>query len=213
MPKATCSMDQCDWPPKFRGLCESHWHAALRLAELEESDGFAVEPRRTPRRKPASEPTSVYRLFDADDRLLYVGITNRGFHRLHQHSKDKAWWPQVTRATFEHLPNRDAALQCEATAITREKPVHNILVPPVDEREMPVRLRTLDEGLVRAQGDITLYGSLLDRDEVLRLLGRQTKKHFGMSADEFLAAFRAGEIARDDERLRYVGNLLSQIEA
>lgn len=58
----------------------------------------------------------MYRFFDLDDDLLYIGIAGN------DHAKEKAWWPQVTRSTMEHFPSREAALAAERAAITEERP-------------------------------------------------------------------------------------------
>ena len=89
-------------------------------------------PGRKERRSRTSR-TSVYRLFDADGLLLYVGITRQGHHRLHEHARDKAWWRDVASATFEHLPTRDAALRREAQAIHTEAPLYNIARPSIED--------------------------------------------------------------------------------
>lgn len=77
---------------------------------------------------------SLYRFFDADDRLLYVGITTSGSARLAQHSRDKEWFSTVSRATFEHFATREDALAAEKAAIKAERPAYNLrhsLAPPV----------------------------------------------------------------------------------
>jgi GIY-YIG catalytic domain-containing protein len=70
--------------------------------------------------------TTVYRFFDVDGDLLYVGITGRGKKRTSQHAADKRWWPQVASATFSHYPSRAAAADAEAKAIRDEHPLYNI---------------------------------------------------------------------------------------
>lgn len=71
-------------------------------------------------------PTSLYRLYDADDRLLYVGISYNYWTRFGQHEGGKAWWRDVTRTTVEHFASREAALDAERQAIVDEEPLHNI---------------------------------------------------------------------------------------
>lgn len=69
--------------------------------------------------------TAVYRLFDADGTLLYVGISCKPDTRLSQHRGHQQWWQQVATWTFEWLPDRLAALKCEAVAIRAEGPLYN----------------------------------------------------------------------------------------
>jgi predicted GIY-YIG superfamily endonuclease len=71
-------------------------------------------------------PTSVYRLFDADDRLLYVGCSEYWNLRINAHRRDKDWFPTVTRTTVERFPTREEALAAELAAIRTEAPIHNV---------------------------------------------------------------------------------------
>jgi predicted GIY-YIG superfamily endonuclease len=49
---------------------------------------------------PSSE-TAVYRLYDRDRNLLYVGIAYVPAERWAQHALDKPWWSQVSRKTVQ----------------------------------------------------------------------------------------------------------------
>jgi hypothetical protein len=71
--------------------------------------------------------TTLYRFYDGNDRLLYVGISGNPARRHHEHSKEKPWWSEVARSTMEHFPTREQAAQAECIAIRSEMPVHNIM--------------------------------------------------------------------------------------
>jgi predicted GIY-YIG superfamily endonuclease len=71
-------------------------------------------------------PVSVYRLFDTDDRLLYVGCSDDVHMRLNAHRCTQDWFPAVTRTTVEKFPTREEALAAELTAIRTENPIHNV---------------------------------------------------------------------------------------
>lgn len=73
----------------------------------------------------AERETAVYRLFDINKALLYVGISCNPDARLNQHRIHQRWWPQVATWTVEWLPDRLAALKCEAVAIRVEGPLYN----------------------------------------------------------------------------------------
>lgn len=70
--------------------------------------------------------TTLYRMFDAQGRLLYVGISARAAMRWEQHRGEKQWWSEVARIEVEHHEDRLAALTAETTAIRRERPRFNI---------------------------------------------------------------------------------------
>lgn len=154
--------------------------------------------------KPDYGPTSVYRLFGASGELLYVGITRRGQRRVNEHAKDKPWWTEVATATFQHFPTWPEAVTAEAHAIKDEKPVYNIVQP----WDAPPPHRFVKGTRQRGRGEI---GPMIPDDEIRGLLNRQTKKHFGMTAEEFIPLWEAGEIPQDDPRLRYVANLLATV--
>lgn len=69
---------------------------------------------------------TLYRYFDSDDRLLYVGITGDNTKRQSQHRRSSFWFGEIAKATFEHYDTRDQAEQAETKAINSEKPMHNI---------------------------------------------------------------------------------------
>ncbi len=79
--------------------------------------------------KLASRAHVLYRFWDCDGVLLYVGLTADPGRRWQAHSKDKGWWSQVARVTVEHFPDRASVEAAERTAITTEKPCHNIALP------------------------------------------------------------------------------------
>lgn len=69
--------------------------------------------------------TAVYRLYDRNQRLLYVGIAHDTKRRWRQHAREKAWWDQVHwRTEIWHTSRLGAAIE-EYCAIRFENPVHN----------------------------------------------------------------------------------------
>jgi predicted GIY-YIG superfamily endonuclease len=81
--------------------------------------------------------TALYRFYDADEKLLYVGITNDPWRRWRQHVQEKPWYPQVKHQAVTWYDTRIAAEIAEHVAIRREHPRFNIAgaVRPV---EVPV---------------------------------------------------------------------------
>lgn len=97
------------------------------------------------------KPHDVYRLYDVDDALLYVGITSQGMVRLANHASTADWWPQVAVITIVHCPDRRTALDLEHIAIEEEDPVYNIRRPSWDHGE-PARLLAQARRLAHEQG-------------------------------------------------------------
>ena len=75
---------------------------------------------------PQSKPTTLYRFFDAEGVLLYVGISSIGAMRWVGH-QSREWWIDVATVTTEHFPDRDLAAEAEIVAIRTEKPRHNVI--------------------------------------------------------------------------------------
>lgn len=69
--------------------------------------------------------TALYRLYNSEDVLLYVGIAADPRERWAQHAIDKPWWTEVTRRDVEWVPSRFDAETAEREAIISEKPLHN----------------------------------------------------------------------------------------
>jgi hypothetical protein len=70
---------------------------------------------------------ALYRFFDSEGVLLYVGITLDPGARWKSHSKDKPWWLEVASVTVEQWPSREMVLQAERAAIISEHPKHNVI--------------------------------------------------------------------------------------
>ena len=76
-------------------------------------------------RIPISELLSptVYRLYSADGRLLYVGQSSLVGSRLASH-RFQNWWGEVASVSLERCP-ADELNRREALAIEREQPLYN----------------------------------------------------------------------------------------
>lgn len=70
--------------------------------------------------------THLYRHFDADGRLLYVGISLSTVSRLGQHHANAHWYDKIAQVTVETFPDRTAAAYAEREAIFKEGPLYNI---------------------------------------------------------------------------------------
>jgi excisionase family DNA binding protein len=70
--------------------------------------------------------TYVYRAFDAEGQLLYVGISGNWGRRLHQHAERHEFYPRTRRLEVEQFPTRDAALDREREIILRDQPLFNL---------------------------------------------------------------------------------------
>jgi hypothetical protein len=72
-------------------------------------------------------PTDLYRHFDSDGVLLYVGISLSAVLRLSQHKERAVWRDRIARVEVVSYPTRDEAKVAEAEAIKSEHPRYNIV--------------------------------------------------------------------------------------
>lgn len=144
---------------------------------------------------------AVYRLFDEQGALLYVGQCMYPKRRFVAHAKDQKWWQEVACWRVEWWPSRTAAITEEARAIRSEHPRYNTqhqLVPRGGRGRMPgqgamvdllaamggqERLRTLALLTQLEQIDAEQYGEWRAHDLKAYLFehGVHVRKHNGQS--------------------------------
>jgi predicted GIY-YIG superfamily endonuclease len=132
------------------------------------------------------EPAAVYRLWDADGKLLYIGSAHDPEGRCKEHQK-KPWWPEVASRTEEWHSNRGTAYIHEMKAIRAERPKHNVMGAPG---------YTPDSEAVRL------------RNSLASLRGRLFGASGRVSVDVYLAARDAGYTRKQADRM----GKLAQIE-
>lgn len=71
------------------------------------------------------DPTTVYRFWEKDGTLLYIGITFSTHRRFSQHKSLKPWWDEVDHITLEHFLTRAEAQLAEEIAVRKEQPRYN----------------------------------------------------------------------------------------
>lgn len=71
--------------------------------------------------------TTLYRHYDHDGVLLYIGITNHPGSRITSHRLTSRWFEFVDldRESHEHYPARELAEEAETAAIATEQPLFN----------------------------------------------------------------------------------------
>jgi hypothetical protein len=86
----------------------------------------------------------LYRAYDSQRRLLYVGISLCALVRLANHRSQSDWFGEVRRLEIELFSSRRLAEEAERRAIWAEGPVHNLqrsYIPTGDDRKMAPELR------------------------------------------------------------------------
>lgn len=95
------------------------------------------------------ERCAVYRQFDADDQLLYVGMTGALDIRMSQHRLYSDWWPDAARMEVTWYRSRTEADAAEKLAIQTEGPLYNVVHKPGRVHWTALRpARPVDDGVV-----------------------------------------------------------------
>lgn len=89
--------------------------------------------------------TTLYRLWNREHALLYVGVTDDLERRMEQHEAEKPWWSEVSQTSTESLPSRRMALEAEARAIFWEQPRYNVLGSPRYSADWEARCHALED--------------------------------------------------------------------
>lgn len=77
-------------------------------------------------------PHAVYRIYAADETLLYIGCSSAIGKRLGAHISSQPWRLQIEKITVKWYKGWLVAAKAEAEAIITEKPKYNKAVFPVD---------------------------------------------------------------------------------
>lgn len=75
----------------------------------------------------AKTPHVLYRFYDEDGSLLYIGITLDLPARMRAHRGDKPWWTEVYRIEIEHFDSRPEVDRAERESILNERPKYNVM--------------------------------------------------------------------------------------
>lgn len=97
---------------------------------------------------PRSKVQTLYRYFDGDGQLLYVGITANGIKARWPCHQKSEWWPlrDPARDTVELFLTREEVEFREAVAIATEKPAYNKVIPTTERvADLAVRIPTGDD--------------------------------------------------------------------
>lgn len=85
--------------------------------------------------------TALYRHYNADGALLYVGISLSAVKRLGEH-RDSLWANEITRIEIQYFEDRRTAEKAEKEAIKTESPIFN-------KRHMPKQMSELEQAFLR----------------------------------------------------------------
>jgi hypothetical protein len=146
------------------------------------------------------EPAAVYRLWDANGNLLYIGSAYEPEQRCSEHRK-RPWWQEVARRTDEWHSDRGTAYIIEMKAIGAELPKYNVMgsrgyeTPQTDAVRRRNALASLRSRLIAAAGYVKWDVREAAReagysDAIARKLGTLAEIEFLDSTDLFAASVK-----------------------
>jgi predicted GIY-YIG superfamily endonuclease len=127
--------------------------------------------------------TFLYRLYNANDELLYIGISKSAIHRLHTHLVHQPWGAQIVKQTVERFEKRSDAIQAETLAIKSEQPKHNIVHNYADSRPQTKWLEIHPASDVVVTSNCHMALRFKQSDPVWRPSQGQRKAVFGLCAE------------------------------
>ena len=95
-------------------------------------------------RKADARPHFVYRCFDVEGKLLYVGMSENVGRRIKGHKSESGWYGIVSIIQAEKHCDKLAALTAEMIAIIDEKPIYNRRIPTENQVAKLSRSRRID---------------------------------------------------------------------
>ncbi len=117
--------------------------------------------------------TYLYRHFNADNELLYVGISLSALNRLGQHRDNSHWFDTISRVDIQKFDTKEEALSAETLAIREEKPRHNIKKQgDIKEEEKMQRKTIINAEFSRKDltSKIVYFNVIYTHQEVARIL-------------------------------------------
>lgn len=94
-----------------------------------------------------NDQTTLYKLYNSTDELLYAGITSRKLRRFYEHA-ERFWWPEVSRIELNHFEDRFAAAAAEIETIRSLQPKYNLVRYDKPEPFVRPRFKTAEDSVL-----------------------------------------------------------------
>ena len=150
------------------------------------------------------QKASLYRHFNDEGALLYVGVSKSVASRTKQHKASSHWANEISRTETQDFESREDALSAEVVAIKTENPIYNVAHNPGEPKGRPVFF-----GPPKPSG----YPDLTQQDVIERLESLVTAKYKrkDIAADigikpQFLSRIMAGVSPPSKRALDFLGS-------
>lgn len=126
------------------------------------------------------EATYLYRHYDNNWKLLYVGISLNALGRLHRHSRFSPWFDRIASVTVERFNTREEAMEAEYKAVNDENPECNIALREIPADEIgPLVKRKIAQAYDSIAANVTIQ-PLYTIQEAAKLLKTSTTSIYSL---------------------------------
>lgn len=116
----------------------------------------------------------LYRHYDKDNNLLYIGVSLSQMNRLSQHKNHAHWYEQIVKITLENYPDRQSVLDAERLAIINENPMCNLKRPAIEEKVKKVRGNSPKDSKERLTRRIVNFNPVYSMSDAANILDIST---------------------------------------
>jgi len=92
--------------------------------------------------KSIEEKQDLYRHFDKDGVLLYVGRSVNAATRLLGHKRQSGWYDDITTITIEKFDSLEEVIKAEKKAIATENPMYNRTIQKTEDMSEKVKMKS-----------------------------------------------------------------------
>lgn len=134
----------------------------------------------------------LYRHFNRDGDLLYVGVSLSAIQRLGQHAEHSHWYSSISRVEIENFETREEVLAAERRAIIEENPRHNLKRPREEKKRATEAQRQIEESRTELMRRLVVFKPMYTLREAAEVLEVSTK-----GLRQLVSAGRIGHVMVD----------------
>lgn len=134
---------------------------------------------------------NLYRHYDSDEKLLYVGVSLNVVNRLCQHRVNSNWFSKISQIKIEQFKDRESALKAESEAIIKEKPIFNIQGQNRVEPKLP-KIDDADLSKEKLVSKIVNFNPTYTIEEIRNMTGMTKKVLKELIADKKIGSVVVG---------------------
>lgn len=157
--------------------------------------------------------TALYRHYDANGNLLYVGVSSCPVKRTYQHSLSSHWYNKIFQITIEWFETRSEAIEAEEAAIKNEEPLHNVMSKSGCLKEKNYRKESSIFERISICENVKTLDAFYDIDGVCKLLKLKQSDIFFLIESKHISCFIIKTARKSDKILISGWHILDYLES